>query len=1099
MVKLPKFSHSISSLILGLFFLLSCNTNQAPTLFQLQDLKSVGMEFSNDLTFSNDFNVYKYRNYYNGGGVSLGDINNDGLIDVYLTANQLPNRLFLNQGNFQFKDITDQAGVSGEKAWATGVTMVDINADGFLDIYVCNSGDVAGDNKQNELFINNGDLTFTEAAKAYGLDDRGFSTHATFFDYDKDGDLDAYLLNNSYQAIGSFDLRRNERPKRDSLGGDKLMENRGGKFFDVSDQAGIYGSVIGFGLGVSVGDINNDGWEDIFVSNDFFERDYLYINQKDGTFKEDLTSQMRSISGASMGADMADLNNDGFNDIFVTEMLPSDYQRLKTVTTFEDWNKYQYNVKNGYHHQFTRNMLHLNNGNNSFSEIGRWANIEASDWSWGALFFDMDNDGFKDLFIANGIYQDLTDQDYLQYVASEEVIKSIVSNNQVDYKRLIDIIPSNKVPNHAYKNTGGIGFSNYKQSGLQLPSFSNGAAYGDLDNDGDLDLIVNNVNMPLFVFKNTAETLGNNYLKIALKGKENNPNAIGAKIEVATQQGTLYHEVQPVRGFQSSMEVKATLGVGKDSLVDVKVTWPSGSITELKQQSANQVLTLDVQDSTPEVSVEEPPGDTYFELLSSPMPKHKERNFVDFHRERLMYHMLSTQGPKVALADLNGDGTKEMIFPGAKGYPSQIWQQTATGWKEDARNRPLFEALLDLEHVDTAVLDVDNDGDLDLILVSGSVESSIYSMSLYDVLLRNQGDGTFVKDPQLLPNENANFNMQAVAYADIDKDGDLDLFLGERSKIGNYGAPGSGFILRNDGQGKFEDVTAELAPILKDFGMFTAAAFHDFDGDNDPDLIVTGEFMGIHILENIKGRFEEKEQPLAAQKGWWNSLHLTDLNQDGIIDVVAGNHGTNSRFKASEKYPIKLYINDFDDNGQGEAILASAHTNGKEFPFALRHNLIDQMKSLKKKFPNFDTFRAADITQIFPANKLQSATVLEANTMETKIFMGTSAFAFSSVPLPVQAQFSPVYAAVSHDFDQDGDLDVLLGGNLYRTKPEVGSYDASYGVYLENTPEGFLYHSDGKGFHVNGEIRSLVIDQEVLFVGKNNATLEAFEIETPTP
>lgn len=1073
---------------------ISCeNKEQANALFELQDLEDIGMVFSNDLSFSNEFNVYKYRNYYNGGGVSLGDVNNDGLIDVYLTANQLPNRLFLNQGNFKFKDITSQAGVAGQKAWATGVTMVDINADGFLDIYVCNSGDVKGDNKQNELFINNGDLTFTEAAEAYGLDDRGFSTHATFFDYDKDGDLDAYLLNNSYQAIGSFDLRRNERPKRDELGGDKLMQNQNGVFVDVSEQVGVYGSVIGFGLGVSVGDTNNDGWEDIFVSNDFFERDYLYINQRDGTFKEDLTSQMRSISGASMGADMADLNNDGFNDIFVTEMLPSDYQRLKTVTTFEDWNKYQYNVKNGYHHQFTRNMLHLNNGNDTFSEIGRWANIEASDWSWGALFFDMDNDGYKDLFIANGIYQDLTDQDYLQYVASEEVIKSIVSNNQVDYKRLIDIIPSNKVPNHSYRNTGGIGFENFSDSGLNLPSFSNGAAYGDLDNDGDLDLIVNNVNMPLFVFKNSAEKRGNNFIKIALKGTKDNPNALGAKIEVATQQGTIFQEVQPVRGFQSSMDVMSTIGVGKDSLVDVTITWPSGKVVKRTQLSTNSSYTLSTEEATENEALAKNQPQKTFEKVDYVVPVHQENNFVDFHRERLSYHMLSTQGPKIALADFDGDGKEELVFPGAKGKPTQILRSTAKGWIKDDTNEALFKQLSDVEHIQTELFDADNDGDIDMLWVSGGVETSIYSTSLFDVLLLNRGDGTFEKSPQQLPNSESKMNSQAVSHADIDGDGDLDVFIGERSKIGDYGLPGSGFLLLNDGQGNFKDVTSSQAPELQNKGMFTAALFHDFDEDNDPDLVVTGEFMGIHIFENKEGVFTEIEQPLQQQKGWWNTLHLADINNDKKLDLIAGNHGTNSRFKASKEFPIKLYFNDFDGNGQGEGILVETHENGKEYPFALRHNLIDQMKSLKKKFPNFDTFREADITQVVDAKPLSEAYVSEAYVMETKAFLHQKGFEFKALDLPEQVQFSPIYAISAQDFDADGDIDLLMGGNLYRTKPEVGSYDASYGVYLENTPQGFLFHKDGKGFHVKGEIRSFAFDKNTVLVGKNNAPLEAFQ------
>src|SRR6056300_1762789 len=550
-----KLFRSIPLIAVALLLLNACESS-SDTLFSLKNNDSIGVDFSNDLGFSNEFNVYTYRNFYNGGGVAIGDINNDGLSDLYMTANQKKNELYLNKGNWKFEKITASAGVGGTKAWSTGVTMVDINADGFLDIYVCNSGDVKGDNKQNELFINNGDLTFSEQAEAYGLADKGYSTHASFFDYDKDGDLDVYLLNNSYQAIGSFDLRRNERPKRDVLGGDKLLENQDRVFVDVSEKAGIYGSVIGFGLGVTVGDVNNDGWEDIYVSNDFFERDYLYINNRDGSFKETLTASINSISGASMGADMADINNDQKADIFVTEMLPSNYERLKSVTTFENWDKYTYNVKNGYYHQYTRNTLQLNNGDNTFSEIGRLAGVEASDWSWGALFFDMNNDGLRDLFIANGIYRDLTDQDYLQYVSSDEVINSIVANNQVDYARLIDIIPSNPIENQAYKNLGDLKFNRDASLGLETKGFSNGAAYGDLDNDGDLDLVVNNVNMPLFVYKNTSENNKNNhFIQFNLKGRGKNTFAVGTLIEVSQGDQTYYLHHQPIRGFQSSMDL----------------------------------------------------------------------------------------------------------------------------------------------------------------------------------------------------------------------------------------------------------------------------------------------------------------------------------------------------------------------------------------------------------------------------------------------------------------------------------------------------------------------------------------------------------------
>jgi len=1077
--------------------LVSSCEEKTNTLFEIQDNRSIGMVFENTLEFSNEFNVYTYRNFYNGGGVAIGDINNDGWADVYLTANQKPNQLFLNKGGFTFENISESAGIGGNRAWSTGVTMVDINADGYLDIYVCNSGDVSGDSKQNELFINQKDNTFKEEAAAYGLADKGFSTHASFFDYDKDGDLDVYLLNNSYQAIGSFDLRRNERPKRDVLGGDKLLENQDGIFVDVSEKAGIYGSVIGFGLGVTVGDVNNDGWEDIYVSNDFFERDYLYINNRDGSFKETLTASINSISGASMGADMADINNDQKADIFVTEMLPSNYERLKSVTTFENWDKYTYNVKNGYYHQYTRNTLQLNNGDNTFSEIGRLAGVEASDWSWGALFFDMDNDGLKDLFIANGIYRDLTDQDYLQYVSSDEVINSIVTNNQVDYARLIDIIPSNPIENQAYKNLGDLKFNRDAALGLETKGFSNGAAYGDLDNDGDLDLVVNNVNMPLFVYKNTSENkTNNNFIQFNLKGTGKNTFAVGTLIEVSQGDNTYSVAQQPIRGFQSSMDQRPHIGLPSDNSVQVKVTWPNGMVTIKDEVQTNQLLQLEMLDGVVNTNLSEAPDAIIFsEINAVDAYVHQENNFIDFNRDRLLHHMMSTPGPKSAIGDLNKDGIQDVIIGGSKGFRSEVLLGNQQGQYKHSKEFNFSEDLA-AEVTAVALLDADGDGDLDIYLGNGGIEFSKFSSELADQLYLNNGDGIFSPSPNVLPTASSYFNTSVVSTGDFDQDGDTDLFVGERSITAAYGVPVNGHLLRNDGTGIFADQTAILAPGLNEIGMITDANFNDIDTDGDLDLVVIGEFMGIEIFLNDQGSFTKKASELQQEKGWWSALKIADVNQDGFPDLIVGNHGENSRFKASKEQPICLFVQDFDQNGALDPVMGFTATDGKVYPYNLRHNLIDQMKGLKKKFPDYNSFKNADLNTIFSEEALNLSTKATAVELKTSIYINDGNGGFTSIPLPKQVQMSPIFAIETGDFDLDGDIDIVLAGNLFRVKPEVGRYDASFGTFLENTGNDtigtpiFKVTPGNKGLKVTGEVRSIQkTNNTLLFVRNSDAIL----------
>ena len=1117
--------------------------------------KETGINFSNDVSYTEEFNPYTFRNFFNGGGVAIGDINNDGLPDIFFCSNQKSNKLYLNKGGFKFEDITEKAGVASDGVWSTGVTMADVNGDGWLDIYVCKSGNINGKNRSNALYINNGNLTFTEKASEYGLDNKGLSTHAAFFDFDNDGDLDCYLLNNSFRSVGNYDLIKDQRNIIDSLGGNKLYRNdspsplvergRGEVHFtDVTTQAGIYSSKIGFGLGVTIADINKDGWQDIYVSNDFFERDYLYINQHDGTFKESLEKCIREISMNSMGADIADINNDGYPEIYVTDMFPEKEARIKTKTNFENWDKYQSDLQNGYYQQFVRNTLQLNRGPHpypspqvergkrsevSFSEIGRLANVSATDWSWGALITDLDNDGKKDIFVANGIYKDITDQDYIQYAANATAsIKQKILNKEKNIiKSMVDLIPSVPISNYAFSNNGDLTFTNKaKEWGLDEPGFSNGAAYVDLDNDGDLDLVVNNVNMPAFVYRNESvqQHPENKFLKVILQGEGKNRYGLGTKVTVHYNNTIAYQEQMPMRGFESTVDSRLNFGLGKTNKIDsVVVQWPDGREQVLKDVKPNATITVKQNEAN-----DEPTHDSRLTTDDSPLTTHifkessdnygidfvhKENDFIDFDRDKLIFQMLSTEGPRMAKGDVNGDGLEDFYICGAKDQAGALYIQMANG-RFKKSNEEVFEKDKGSEDVDCLFFDADGDKDMDLFVCSGGNEFSPNSTDLISRLYINDGKGHFSKSPQLLPSNMVFESASCVSAADYDGDGDMDLFVGVRLKPFAYGYPCKGYILQNNGKGIFKDVTDEVAPALKQAGMITDGKWFDYDKDGKMDLVVTGEYMPIRIFHNENNKqLKETTQAVGLQNsnGWWNKIVIADINGDGYPDIVAGNHGLNSRFKCSKDKPVNMYVSDFDQSGTIKQIV-TCYNGEKSYPMALRHDLVGELPYLKKRYLKYESYKEQTIQDIFTPEQLSKAIKLDAYEMRSSVIMnngpspsplvkkGRGEVTFTMKSLPTEAQFSPVYGISVNDYDGDGKQDILIGGNFYQSKPEVGIYDASYGLLLKGDGKGnfVAVKMQQSGFFIKGAVRDILSikrgKRQLIVVAKNNDTTGIFSI-----
>jgi enediyne biosynthesis protein E4 len=1133
--KLNLLLSDINYLPCLLIFIIPVSCSQSKTkvssLFTPLEREQTGINFSNELTYTEEFNPYTFRNFFNGGGVAIGDINNDGLADIFFCSNQHSNKLYLNKGNpanggtgFQFDDITESAGVSSDGIWSTGVTMADVNGDGWLDIYVCKSGDIKGKNRSNALYINDGNLKFSEKAKEYGLDNRGLSTHAAFFDYDNDGDLDCYLLNNSFRSVGNYDLIKDQRKIADTLGGNKLYRNDNNFFVDVTSAAGIYSSKIGFGLGVTIADVNKDGWQDIYVSNDFFEKDYLYINQHDGTFLESLENCIGELSMNSMGADIADINNDGYSEIYVTDMFPEDDARIKTKTNFENWDKYQSNLENGYYRQFVRNTLQLNSGplfdtNKNevrFSEISRLANVSATDWSWGALIVDMDNDGFKDIFVANGIYKDITDQDYIQYAANAtaSIRQKILDKEKNIIKSLVDVIPSHPISNYAFSNNGDLTFSNKAEEwGLAEPGFSNGSAYGDLDNDGDLDLVVNNVNMPCFVYRNEAvqQHPENKFLKLTLQGEGKNKFGIGAKATVYYNNTIAYQEQMPMRGFESTVDSRLNFGLGKTEKIDsVVIVWNDGRENIIRDVQPNQQLTVKQSEAKEKVTSYQLPvtgngqpatGNTIFTSGNSNYGIdfiHKENEFVDFDRDRLIFQMLSTQGPRIAKGDINADGLEDIYICGAKDQPGAMYMQTKGG-RFSRTNERLLAADSTAEDTDALFFDADGDKDADLYVCSGGNEFSPNSTALIDRLYINDGRGNFTKSPQVLPSYIFE-SSSCVRAADYDGDGDMDLFVGVRLKPFRYGYPCKGYILNNNGKGIFTDATQQVAPQLQTAGMVTDAVWFDYDKDGRADLVIAGEYMPIRVFRNEKNNtLKEVTEAAGLSKtnGWWNRLMITDINKDGYPDIIAGNHGLNSRFKASESKPVSMYAGDFTNNGTVQQIV-TCYNGDSSYPMLLRHDLVSVLPGLKKKYLKYEDYKEQTIGDIFSSEQLSKAIRLDAYTMQSSVFINNGNGTFSGKGLPTQAQLSPMYGIAADDYDGDGNTDLVLGGNFYESKPEVGIYDASYGILLKGDGHGNFkgVPAQQSGINIRGAVRDIVVvkvgKKKIILVAINDGAVKTF-------
>jgi enediyne biosynthesis protein E4 len=1082
-----KICEGFIGLLLLLFF--SCSPEEK-TLFSELDPGDTGIEFRNDLVETNELNVLSYIYFYNGGGVAAGDLNNDGLADLVFTGNQTGNKVYINKGDLAFEDVSRPAGFEGQNGWSTGVVLVDINNDGWNDIYICRSADANAENRKNLLYINNHDNTFVEQAASYGLDDSGYSTHASFFDYDKDGDLDMFLINHSIHYFPVDNEFTKLRNRTDKNFGSKLYRNDDNRFVDVSEKAGIASNFISFGLGVAVGDVNSDGWPDVYVSNDFKEQDYLYINRQDGTFKNELEERIDHVSLFSMGSDMEDVNNDGRVDLLTLDMLPPDNLRLKMTAGAENFDKFKILHDAGFYWQYMRNMFQLNNGDGTFSEIGSLSGISNTDWSWAPLFADFDNDGNKDLFVTNGYVRDYTNMDFMKFMVDYQT-QVYTTGKELPLLELIEKMPSSKINNYIFRNNGDLTFtSKVAEWGMEKKNISSGASYADLDNDGDLDLIVNNVNDYASVYRNNSEHLAkNNYVRVRLKGTSPNVQAIGAKITMYSGDLKVYREHFLSRGYESSVDNVIHFGLGERSKVDsMVIVWPDGKCQTVEKPAINSIVSVTKDAAEPSHPLE--PAQPFFVPAADRISAlHKENDFNDFKVQTLLPHFLSRFGPCVVKGDVNGDGLEDVFVGGAKGYSAKLFTQTTAGAFQILPSKAL-ESDAQSEDVDALFFDCDNDGDQDLYVVSGGYEFVPGDAALQDRLYINDGRGSFEKKKNLPEMLSAK---SCVRPIDFDKDGDFDLFVGGRLISGSYPQAPPSFLLENDGKGNMTDVSLNFVAGAS-LGMIADAAAVDLNNDQWPDLIMAGEWTPIKVFINDAGKFVERSDEFITQpsNGWWNKILPADFDGDGDLDFIVGNLGTNAQIKADERSPSRLYYSDIDKNGSIDPIL-TYFIDGVSYPSPYLDDLISQVPSLRKKIFYYKDYGTTTIGQILPGDTAENVPSLFANKFQSVVLKNEGG-KLQMVDLPIQAQFSPIYSILKTDANKDGFADIILSGNLTQTRVLFGRYDANHGMlFLGNGKCGFSYVPQyASGLQLRGDVRSAVEVNRLLLFGVNADSIQVY-------